>query len=435
MRFLRSASALLVFWTLCTAWLVTEANAETLTFKKAVELAASHASNVGMALADQMRAHSSYLEARNAYIPALTTGSGLGASWGFPLSLEGSAPSIFNVTAQSTLINPAQRSFVKAARNEWNATGYNADDQRNQAILDAAVTFSQLDAAMAKLKILQDQSAQALRAQYITQQRLDEGLDSKVDLTRASLNAARTRLRLTETQGAVDVLKQHLSQLTGIPVSDIEIDGESIPTIPDLSQDNGVVNRTLANSLAVKVADEHLKSKEQQAKGEHNALYPTIDFAAQYALLSKYNNYEEFYKSFQRNNATIGVAIRFPFLNTAQRARSQAAAAEALRAKSEARATRDQVSSQALKLQRSLPQLEAARDVAKLEWQLAQSDLDTVTAKLQTGNATLRDQENAGIEVNDKYATYLDASFEYDKARLQLMSLTGDLRDWALGTK
>jgi outer membrane protein TolC len=410
-------------------------NAETLSFKRALELAAAHGTNVGMAVADQMRAQGSYLEARNAYIPAVTTGSGLGASWGFPLSLEGSAPAIFNVTAQSTLINPAQRSFVRAARNAWNATGYNADDQRNQALLDAAVSYDQLDAALSKLKILQDQSEQAKRAEYITKQRVNEGIDSNMDLTRASLNAARTRLRLTETQGTVDVLKQHLAQLTGLAAADIEIDGESVPQIPDLSQDEAVINRALANNAAVKVADEHLRSKEQQAKGEHNALYPSIDFAAQYALLSNFNNYAEFYRKFERNNATIGVAIRFPFLNPVQRAKSQAASAEVLRAKSEAEATRNQVSSQALKLQRALPQLAAARDVSKLEWDLAQGNLDAVTARMQTGGTTLRDQENARIDVNDKYATYLDTSFEYDKARLQLMSITGDLRDWALGTK
>jgi outer membrane protein len=431
----RSHSSLLVLLLTFSTILFSQlTEAETLTFKKALELASTHSTGVGIARADQMRAQSSYLEARNAYIPALTTGSGLGISWGFPLSLEGSAPSIFNVTAQSTVFNLAQNSFVRAARNERSAMGYNTDDQRNQALLDAAVTYTQLDGASAKLKILLDQSEQAKRAEYITQQRVKEGVDSQMELTRASLNAARTRLRLTETQGAVDVLKQHLSQLTGVAAGEIEIDSESIPKMPDFSQDEGVVNRALANNPAVKTADEHFKSKEQQAKGEHNALYPSIDFAAQYALLAKYNNYEEFYKAFQRNNATIGVAVRFTFLNPVQRARAQGAAAESLRAKSEAEATRNQVSSQALKLQRALPQLAAARDVSKLEWELAQGNLDAVTAKLLAGNANLRDQENARIDVNDKYATYLDASFDYDKARLQLMSMTGDLHDWALGT-
>ena len=42
-------------------------------------------------------------------------------------------------------------------------------------------------------------------------------------------------------------------------------------------------------------------------------MLPSFDFAAQYALLSKFNNYDVYYNAFQRNNATIGVSIVFPF--------------------------------------------------------------------------------------------------------------------------
>lgn len=414
---------------LASVWAL-NAHGETLTFQKAVELATGHSTGVGVALADQMKAHSAYREARRAYVPALIMGSGLGASWGFPLSLEGSAPSVFNVNAQSALINPAQRQFIKSAKTAWEASSASADDQRDQAVLDTAVTFAQLNAAQAKLKTLQEQADQAQKAQYITQQRTGEGIDSKVELTRANLNLARVRLRLSEAQGTVDILKQHLSQLTALSVGAIEIDPESLPPIPDPAQDDDVVAKALANSAAVKASDEQARSKEQQAKGEHRALYPAVDFAAQYARLAKYNNYDVFYKSFQPNNATVGVSIRFPFLNAAQRAHAEAADADALRARAEAQATRNVVSSNTLKLQRTVGQLAAARDVARLEWELAQTDLDAVTAKLQTGNANLRDQENARIAVNDKYAAYLDSSFDYDKVRLQLMSATGELKQW-----
>lgn len=430
MKGLRPAARILAV-VLFAALVVLQTKAETLTFQKAIELASSRSPNVGLAIADQMRAHSSYLEARNAYIPSVIAGSGLGASVGFPLSLEGSAPALFNINAQSTVLNFAQRDFVRAARTEFSATSHNTDDQRSQAILDTAVTFEQLSSSLAKLKVLQDQGEQAQRAEYITLQRVKEGVDSKVELTRASLNAARTRMRLAEIQGNVDILKQHLGQLTGLPASAIDIDGESMPKVPDADPNDDAIGKALANSSAVKVADEHARSKAQQARGEHRALWPAFDFAGQYALLSRYNNYDEFYRKFERHNATIGVAIRFSFLNPVQRAHAEAADAEALRAKVEAEAARNQVSSQTLKLQRSLQQLAAARDVARLEWELAQSDLDAVTAKLQAGTSNLRDQENARIEVNDKHSVYLDASLEYDKACLQLMNSTGELQSWA----
>src|SRR5436305_11117759 len=43
--------------------------------------------------ADQQRVFASYQEARNQYVPQVVAGAGIGDSWGYPLSLEGSAPS------------------------------------------------------------------------------------------------------------------------------------------------------------------------------------------------------------------------------------------------------------------------------------------------------------------------------------------------------
>ena len=113
-----------------------------------------------------------------------------------------------------------------------------------------------------------------------------------------------------------------------------------------------------------------------RALAEHRALYPTLDFSAQYARLSTINNYNEYYKNFQPDNATIGVALRIPVFNAGQRARTDAAEAEAVKAKKQAEAARNQVSEETLKLQRTAEQLEAAREVAQLEYQLAQSGLE-----------------------------------------------------------
>src|ERR1700745_353880 len=75
--------------------------AEPLTLKGAVELALAHSPAAGQAAADEQRALALLHETRDAFIPQLLIGSGLGDSWGYPLSLEGSAPSLFNLTAQS----------------------------------------------------------------------------------------------------------------------------------------------------------------------------------------------------------------------------------------------------------------------------------------------------------------------------------------------
>src|SRR5579862_7076507 len=67
--------------------------AEPVTLRHAVELALQHATGVGISAADQKHAAASYRELRNSYIPQLNAGAGIGYSDGFPLSLEGGAPS------------------------------------------------------------------------------------------------------------------------------------------------------------------------------------------------------------------------------------------------------------------------------------------------------------------------------------------------------
>ena len=85
--------------------------AEPVPLKRVVELALAHATGAGIAAADEQHAAASYRELRDNYIPQLSTGAGLGYSYGFPLALEGSAPALFNITAQSALLNPALRDF------------------------------------------------------------------------------------------------------------------------------------------------------------------------------------------------------------------------------------------------------------------------------------------------------------------------------------
>jgi outer membrane protein TolC len=169
-----------------------------------------------------------------------------------------------------------------------------------------------------------------------------------------------------------------------------------------------------------------------RALAEHRAAYPSLDFSAQYARLSSINNYNLYYKKFQPDNATIGIAIRLPLFNASQRARAQAADFEALKAKKQAEATRNQVSEETLKLEGAVEQLEAARDVAQLEYQLAQSALEAAQTRIDAKTGTYHELADARVQADERYLMYQDADFEYQRARMNLLRATGDLENWAL---
>ena len=410
----------------------TPADPGPLSFHRAVDLALQHSGVMGIATLNQWRAEKAYQEVRNHWIPQLTIGSGLGYSYGFPLTLEGSAPSVVNFTSSQALFNPSLKQFLKAAKIDWKAQSFDIQDKKNEVILDAALTYAQLDYVASKMATLKKALEAAQKAQFVSEQRLQEGVDSKLELTRSQLAAARIRLRMAEAENESDILRDHLSHLTGLPASEIVTAQETMPGLPLISQDDDLAARAAENSPVVHLAEQKVAAAQVRAKGEHRASWPFADLASQYAYLAKYNNYDQYYLNYNANNLSVGLNMKFPFFDSVLKARAAEADADAMIARKQADLTRNQVAENALKVQRSLKQLQAARDVAKLEWQVSQGDLEAVQARLQTGNANSRDVQNAQLESEDKYAAYLDSDIELTKATLQLLRLTGELENWAI---
>ncbi|MCI0622177.1 MAG: TolC family protein, partial [Acidobacteria bacterium] len=290
----------------------------------------------------------------------------------------------------------------------------------------------ELDKLAATLNVLRQQEEAAARVEQIVEERIAAGVDSEVERTRARLASARVRMRRAEAQGAWDVLRMRLAQLTGLPEKGISTITESIPQMPEVSQEDNLVGRAVEKSPLVRVADERAQAQQFRAKGERKMLYPAFDLVGQYGLFSRHNNFDDFFQRFQRHNATLGVAIRFPFLNFAQRSRADAAEAEAVKVRSQAKGVRHQVSAETLRLQRSVNQLTAAREVARLEYQLARSEVDAVQGQVEAGTATLREEQEKRALENERYKAFLDASFELEKVQLQLLRATGDLEKWAM---
>ncbi len=403
-----------------------------LAFRTAIELALKNSASTGLQQADLLRASSVVRQTKDVFLPQMVLGSGLGASYGFPLSLEGAAPSIFNVNFQGALFNMAQRNYLKAAKSDVQVTAAQNADRRNDVIMETALDYVQLDLLDSSLTIQKEQQQAAQKFQDIVSQRIDAGLDSQVENTRAKLAGARTRLDIAQTLAAADQLRLRLSQLTGLPVSAIQTSTETIPEMPAVAQDQDLPGEAVKNNPQVKVADAAAQAKAFRAQAERKQLYPSVDYVGQYAVLARFNNYDEFFQKFQRHNVTAGVAIRFPFFNPVQRAAADAAKADAAKSRKEAQSVKEQVSTETLKLQRSVEQLAAAREVAQLEHQLAQSDIEATHAKIESGAATLKDEQNARVAEHERYTAYLNSSFELDRAQIQLMREIGQLETWAL---
>ncbi|HEY0307349.1 MAG TPA: TolC family protein [Acidobacteriaceae bacterium] len=400
-----------------------------LSLSTVVDLALKNSPKVKLAQSDLERATATLRQAKDAYIPTLVEGNGVGYSWGFPLG----QPTLFNFTSQSLLFDASQFSYMSATRAGIQASLFSLTDARQQVEVDAALTYIQLDNDTQQLAVMTGQSSAAQRLQGIVQQRLEAGVDSKMEFTRARLTGAQVHLKQLHLETEIATLRDHLSRLTGLPADSIVTDTASIPPVPTFSMFD-----TDAPPAAVQAAFANAKSKKLQARGDRRQVYlPQIAFVAQYARFATFNNYEKYYNGFQSNNEAIGVQITWPLFDRVRSTKADISAADAAHAQHEAEIARDTASEGNFKLRRNLAELAARQDVASLDRELAQQQLDIITVQLNEGSGnpnapqiTPRDEQNARIAAGQKSLEVLGADYQLHQAQLELLRATGGIEQW-----
>jgi outer membrane protein TolC len=404
-----------------------------ISFPTAVGLALKSNPKVLAAQADVDKALAAIQQLRDAYIPVVVGGSGLGPpSYGFPLG----QPSIFNITAQSLVFSYSQRDYLRAAQASFDAANFSLKDIREGVAEDTAVTYLALNRDMQREAALQQQQGFADRLVTIVQQRLDAGQDTQIDLTTSRLTAAQIRLARLRAEDETAADRAHLARLIGLPAQGLGIANNSVPAFPVTSPD--LTGTVLITSPAVASAYAIARSKRETAFGEARYLWrPQISFDGQYSRFAKFNNLQDYYFRFQQNNAAVGVQITIPLYDKAHQARAREAAADAAHAEHEADSIRDQFFDSRLRAHHTAAELSARAEIATLDQQLAQQQLDVLLVQLQSGSGNLsgpqmtpKDEQTARITERDKFLALLNANFEAQQAEINLMRAAGELESW-----
>jgi outer membrane protein TolC len=403
----------------------------------AVDQALRNSTSVRMAAADVQRAAAGLTEARDVYIPSFLLGSSVGYSYGFPIG----QPSIVNVTSQSLLFTFSQKDYIRSARAALHAAQLALEDARQQVILDAALDYIQLDTDRQRIEVLDDQNGYASRLAIIEQQRLDAGVGTRDAVLRARLLSAQLRLKRLHIQDDIDVVRERLAHLTGLPADSLVTETRSIPASPDLERENPSVlaaTMTAMNTEGVQAAYANAQSHQYQAYGDARQNYrPQFAFGGQYSRFAEFNNYQEYYLHFQHNNFEAGLNITVPLYDATRRAKEKQSRAEATRASAQADQMRDTSSENIVLLQKSLLELAAQKEVAELQKDIAQSQLDAIVTQLNSPGTvpgatplTPREEQQARIEERRRYEEVIDAGFEMMKAELSLLRATGGIEQW-----
>ena len=406
------------------------ARAQGISFYAVVDLALRNSTQVRISAADVQHAEAGVMESVNAYKPSFSVGSSLGYSYGFPVG----QPSIYSVAANSLAYSFSQPDYIRSARAALVAAQLQLKDTRQQVILDTALDYIELSTIDQQMTALDQETGFVQKLVEIETERVDAGLDTKVELTQARLTGAQVALRRLHLVDQADLLRARLAHLTGLKAEDIISESQTIPGAPEISEPVGIEDNS-----AIKAAYASAKSKLYTAFGDDRQdNRPTFAFGLEYNRYAKFNNYNEYYLRFQHNNFNVGVQINLPLFDATRKAKAKGSGAEAAHATAQAEQVRDQTNEQVLQLRKNIAELNAQEQVAELQNELSQDQLDAITTQLKLGSPVEgapgplpKDEQGARIRERNQSVDLLQTRFQLVQARLSLLRTVGRIEDWA----
>jgi outer membrane protein len=401
--------------------------ARKLTLKEAVNLAVANSRDLALARLQYSVMQRQAGVARSAFLPNLYTGTGVAYTNGFPLLEGGGAPAIFSVSYTQQIFNPPLKGDQRAAEQRAEEERLSMDNVRDAVISRSALDYLELAKVRHALELMRGERLSAGRILDATRQRADTGRELPIEVVRAQLTTARIEQRIAQLEDRDDSLTGELRDMMGLPSDEpIEVSTEDIPgAAEEVSKD--VVSQAMTNNLELKQAQTELRAREFKLKGEEGGRWPSFSLVGQYNVLSKINNYTDFFNKFQRNNVVFGVQVQIPVFASRTSSAVAFARADLNAATLALEKKRSELSLDVRRKARVVREAELGDDVARLELQLAQENVRVLQAQFDEGRGSLKDLEAAHIEENDKWLGFLDANYARQQAQLDLLRTTGQL--------
>ena len=403
------------------------AEVHTMTLRQAVARALEQNPDIALARLDEQKAAQTVRLAKAPFSPTIGAGSGLAYANGFPMSIDGAAPSIIQARAREALFNRQQSYTVASARENARGAAIATSAKRDEVASRTASMFLDAQRAARLAELVGKQVESLQKIEQATEARVAEGRTLAIESKQAALSLARGRQRVEQLASDQDAAERSLAVVLGFSAEDqVRAAAEDSPTPPVPKSEEAAIEDAIQSSKELRRLESALVAKGLDIRAQKAARLPTIDLIAQYGLFAKYNHYADYFRTFQRNNGEVGVAFTIPLLSgPAVSAAAAQAEVEAARLRVETNTARNRISLETRQNYQALRRAETARDVARLDLEVSRDQLSILLAQANEGRATLQHLEQARFNEEEKWIVFYDAQYAAEKAAWDLLRQTG----------
>jgi outer membrane protein TolC len=404
------------------------AEVHSMTLRQAVALALKQNPDVELARLDEETARHSVRTARDPFLPHVVVGSGLAYTYGFPMSIEGSAPSIVQSRATQYLFNRPQTYAIAQAKETVRGAGIDVASKRDEVAYRTAALYLDAERAARVSELARKEADSLQRVLETVQAQVQEGRALPLAEKQAAFTVARARQITQNLESEQANSETALAMVVGLSAADrVRPVAEERPTPALPASEESAIQSTLESSKDLRKLQSQIAAKGLEMRGAKAARLPRADLIAQYGLFSTFNNFDQYFRKFQRNNAQLGVSFQLPIYSPGVGSQLAQTATEISHLRVEFASTRNRISADLQQSFRDVKKAQTAAEVARLDLDVAREQLNVDLAQMQEGRLSLRQIEEARITENDKWIAFYDAQYALEKARWNVLRLTGDL--------
>lgn len=402
------------------------AEPKVLALKQAVKLALDQNPELVLARLDEQKAQLEVRAIQEPVLPKIVAGSGLAYTYGMPMSVEGSAPTVVQLRGMRSLWDPARGLLVAKAREEARGAAVETAIVREDVALKTAMLYLDLERAQRAAGIAGKQVEHLQRIEAAIRLRVEEGRQLPIDAKRAAVNLLQARRRVTALETTLNAHSLALAQALGLDAGEgvrAAMEEREPAALP--SGEEEAVAAALSSNREIRKLESALAARNLEARAHRAAQWPRVDLIAQYGLLARFNNYDDYFNRFQRHNYQLGASFQIPlFGDHVASTRAAQAGVEAQRLGVQTRQARVRVEIDTRGAWRLLKDAEAGRDLARMDLELSREQVSVFLAQAEEGRATLQQIEQARFEEQEKWLAYYEAAAQLERFRFNLLRRT-----------
>jgi outer membrane protein len=255
-------------------------------------------------------------ETRSLNLPQVVTGAGLAYNNGYPLSIEGSAPSIFQIGASQSIFSKKNANLMREAEEYQKAGRIGAESAQNDLAAKTAMVYNELYQSRQAMVVASAGLDAALRYRDLVDELFAAGKVRPVEVTQAkkAVNSGRQQLLVAQEQARVS--ESELRELTGLSSSVAIQTSEPLIDNPEFELPEDVLYlKAVEHTPEILRPEANVKAREFHIEAEKGESMPRMDIIGQYALFSRANNYDDYFNRFTRNNFLLGLSLQVPIFN------------------------------------------------------------------------------------------------------------------------